>query len=270
VATGSGTTASANISPLTEAVVNQLTDDPVALFANFDKSSAAKLTDSSVANAQKTVIANLVSNGLTVPATLTDFIKAPLVAAKGSTSGNDYDKLLDNMATQTYPVKIIAMNDFHGNIQSPASSNGGTVTLPNGAAGVTVNVGGAAYVATAIKTLKSAASNSVVVGAGDLTGASPFASSITHDEAAVDVLNQFGLDVTSVGRRLGLAYMGLVGCLSAARIATLHSDVCSQDYLRLADRIRLKLNIKDTELCPIVAGDCPTRIAQLRVLRAPR
>ena len=199
VATGSGTTASANISPMTEAVVNQLTDDPVALFANFDKSSAAKLTDSSVANAQKTVIANLVSNGLTVPATLTDFIKAPLVAAKGSTSGNDYDKLLDNMATQTYPVKIIAMNDFHGNIQSPASSNGGTVTLPNGAAGVTVNVGGAAYVATAIKTLKSAASNSVVVGAGDLTGASPFASSITHDEAAVDVLNQFGLDVTSVG-----------------------------------------------------------------------
>jgi len=93
-----------------------------------------------------------------------------------------------------------------------------------------------------------------------------------HDtDEFVDCINGLlAQEKKSDDRRLGLAYMGLVGCLSAARIATLHSDVCSQDYLRLADRIRLKLNIKDTELCPIVAGDCPTRIAQLRVLRAPR
>ena len=93
-----------------------------------------------------------------------------------------------------------------------------------------------------------------------------------HDtDEFVDCINGLlAQEKKSDDRRLGLAYMGLVGCLSAARMATLHSDVCSQDYLRLADRIRLKLNIKDTELCSIVVGNCPTRIAQVRVLRAQR
>jgi|GEM_PF-204956 len=195
LATGSGNTATANITPLTEALVTQISSDPGTYFASFDSTAAKKLTSSLLSDFQKKVLQNLNDNGVDT-GTLTDIIGGKLVAG---VSDNTYDKLLDTIGSKTYDVKIIAMNDFHGNIQAPAKSNGGQVTLPDGGSGVKVNVGGAAYVATAIKSLKESVKNNVVVGAGDLTGASPFASSITHDEAAVDVLNQMGVDVTSVG-----------------------------------------------------------------------
>ena len=198
IATGSGTTATANATPMTEAIVNQISSDPATFFSSFNSTSAQQLTSVAIANAQTAVLKNLTDNGVTIPSTVNDLIGGSLIASKTG-SGNDYDKLLDTIGSKTYQVKIIAMNDFHGNIQSPSSTNGGQVTLPNGGAGVKVNVGGAAYVATAVKTLKQSAINSIVVGAGDMTGASPFESSITHDEAAIDVLNQIGLEVTSVG-----------------------------------------------------------------------
>lgn len=59
----------------------------------------------------------------------------------------------------------------------------------------------------------------------------------------------------SAERRLGIAYLGLVGCMSAARIATLHSDECSRSYLVLTDRTAKLLKAKDVELCSIVPGD---------------
>jgi 5'-nucleotidase len=98
-------------------------------------------------------------------------------------------------------VKLIAMNDFHGNFEVPAAGNGGSVVLkdPANAAGTTVRTGGAAYLATLIKQLKAKNANSMVVGAGDMVGASPVTSTLTHDEATVDILNQIGLEVTSVG-----------------------------------------------------------------------
>ncbi|HNB65050.1 MAG TPA: 5'-nucleotidase C-terminal domain-containing protein [Zoogloea sp.] len=98
-------------------------------------------------------------------------------------------------------VKLIAMNDFHGNIEVPAANNGGSVVLkdPANAAGTTVRSGGAAYLATLIKQLKAQNPYSIVVGAGDMVGASPVTSTLTHDEATVDILNQIGLEVTSVG-----------------------------------------------------------------------
>jgi len=98
-------------------------------------------------------------------------------------------------------VKLIAINDFHGNIEVPAANNGGSVVLKDSTnpAGTTVRAGGAAYLATLVKQLKAKNANSIVVGAGDMIGASPATSTLTHDEAAVDILNQIGLEVTSVG-----------------------------------------------------------------------
>jgi len=98
-------------------------------------------------------------------------------------------------------VKLIAMNDFHGNIEIPAANNGGSVVLrdPANAAGTTVRTGGAAYLATLIKQLRAKNPRSIVVGAGDLIGASPVTSTLTHDESTVDILNQLGLEVTAVG-----------------------------------------------------------------------
>jgi hypothetical protein len=71
-------------------------------------------------------------------------------------------------------------------------------------------------------------------------------------------------------RRLGLSYLGLVGCMSAARISTLHSDVCSRKYLVLTDRLIKQLRAKDTELCNAVPGDCNIRLAQIKAMRSAK
>jgi 5'-nucleotidase len=98
-------------------------------------------------------------------------------------------------------VRLIAMNDFHGNIEPPAAGNGGTVVVfdPANPAGTPLRAGGAAFLATLIKQLRAQVQNTMVVGAGDLIGASPVTSALTHDEATVDILNQLGVEVTSVG-----------------------------------------------------------------------
>lgn len=67
--------------------------------------------------------------------------------------------------------------------------------------------------------------------------------------------------------QLGTAYLGLVGCVSAARIATLHSDVCAQAYLARVDPLRKRFKLSDQDLCPTVAGDCRSRLAQIDALR---
>nr|AYM53225.1 5'-nucleotidase domain protein [Cystobacter sp.] len=96
-------------------------------------------------------------------------------------------------------VQLLAFNDLHGNLEPPSGSNG-TVPTP-GADGSTVNVnaGGAAFFATHIEQLRAQNPNTVVVAAGDLIGASPLISGIFHDEPTIAVLNQIGLDITSVG-----------------------------------------------------------------------
>jgi len=93
-------------------------------------------------------------------------------------------------------VQIIAINDFHGALEPPrasvsaAGSDGATVQVP---------AGGAAHLATAIAQLREGNANSITVAAGDLTGASPFASSQFLDEPAVLALNMIGLELNAVG-----------------------------------------------------------------------
>ncbi len=93
-------------------------------------------------------------------------------------------------------VQILAINDFHGALEPPRTSI--SVDGPNGAK-VPVPAGGAAYLATAIAQLRNGNSNSITVAAGDLTSASPFASSQFLDEPAVLALNQIGLELNAVG-----------------------------------------------------------------------
>jgi 5'-nucleotidase len=94
-------------------------------------------------------------------------------------------------------VKLIAINDFHGYLE-PSE----TFTLPDPSdpqRSVRAPVGGAAYLATAIARLRAADPRSVVVGAGDMVGASPLGSAIFHDEPTIQALNAMGLEYTSVG-----------------------------------------------------------------------
>ncbi|SPA31260.1 hypothetical protein CBM2637_B110437 [Cupriavidus taiwanensis] len=101
------------------------------------------------------------------------------------------------MADAPVSVKIIGLNDFHGNLEAP----GGSVVVQDAAnpAGTRVSAGGAAYLAALIQTLKAKNPNNVVVAAGDMVGASPLVSGAFHEEPAIDVLGQMGLEISSVG-----------------------------------------------------------------------
>ncbi|WP_295955057.1 bifunctional metallophosphatase/5'-nucleotidase [Rhodoferax sp.] len=199
VANSSTLSAVAHATPLTEQLVGQLSADTAAFFDGYSATTAASLSPSTLKAAQDAVFASLAANGLAVPSSLTNLLEGALVAKTSAQAGNDYDQFLDTVAAKPVNVKMIALNDFHGNIEPTSETNGGSVVLPNGGSGQRVAVGGAAYLATVVKNLKAKNPNNIMVGAGDMVGASPFASSITHDEASIDVLNQIGLEVTSVG-----------------------------------------------------------------------
>ncbi|MBR7779503.1 bifunctional metallophosphatase/5'-nucleotidase [Undibacterium rugosum] len=95
-------------------------------------------------------------------------------------------------------VTIFSINDFHGNLQSEQpvpyqftqNLNGKVV---NGAAG------GYAYLAAKLKERRAAVGASILVGAGDLMGASPMGSALLKDEPVVEALNRIDLSVTAVG-----------------------------------------------------------------------
>jgi len=95
-------------------------------------------------------------------------------------------------------ITLLAINDFHGNIAPP----GIAVPVPDASdpAGARVSAGGAAYLSTLVRQQKALnPGNTLVVGAGDLLGATPLVSGLFHDEPTVEVLNQIGLDISSVG-----------------------------------------------------------------------
>ena len=96
-------------------------------------------------------------------------------------------------------VRVISFNDLHGNLEPPTGSSG-RVTVPNGTTPIpTVDAGGAAYLATHVKQLRSEVKNSVVVSTGDSVGASPLASALFHDEPTIEVLNALGVRAMALG-----------------------------------------------------------------------
>src|SRR5688572_18379069 len=65
-------------------------------------------------------------------------------------------------------VQIIGINDFHGNLETPASPP--SVRMADGTV-LKERLGGAAALAATVRRLRQA--NSITVSAGDLIGASP-------------------------------------------------------------------------------------------------
>lgn len=82
-------------------------------------------------------------------------------------------------------LQILALNDFHGHINTFSSSFGGS--------------GGAQNLATNIAAAEAGHRNSIFVSAGDLIGASPLISALFHDEPTIEVMNEIGLDINGVG-----------------------------------------------------------------------
>ena len=102
----------------------------------------------------------------------------------------------------TLRVKLIAFNDFHGNLEPP----GATIRAPAGGLiddttglDVAVPAGGAARFATLIKNLRAMNPNNAVVSSGDMIGASPLASALFLDEPTIEAMNLIGVDFSSVG-----------------------------------------------------------------------
>lgn len=78
-------------------------------------------------------------------------------------------------ASRGVELRLIALNDFHGHIETAAS------------------------LATAIRALERGHSHTLVVAAGDLIGASPLPSAIFADEPTVKALSEAGLTLSAAG-----------------------------------------------------------------------
>jgi 5'-nucleotidase len=91
-----------------------------------------------------------------------------------------------------FKLKVIAINDFHGNLQSPGKFQADPRSSEVPAGGIDVLAG---Y----IRNLKKQSQFNVVVSAGDLIGASPLVSALFHDEGTIETMNRLGLEISSVG-----------------------------------------------------------------------
>jgi 5'-nucleotidase len=111
-------------------------------------------------------------------------VAAPATAAPGHTA-----------APNTTTVRLIGLNDFHGNLEPPTGSSGRVVLTD----GTTVDAGGAAFLATHVRQLRAEQRNSLVLSGGDNIGASPLASALFHDEPTIEFLNSIGTSASAVG-----------------------------------------------------------------------
>ncbi len=117
-----------------------------------------------------------------IPSTATAAEFAPVTASFGKPTG---------------PVvtgQFLSYNDFHGAIDPPTGS-GAVVN----ASGTSTPAGGVEYLATTLKRLRAGGKHTITAGAGDLIGATPLVSAAFHDEPTIELMNQIGLQVSSVG-----------------------------------------------------------------------
>ena len=95
-----------------------------------------------------------------------------------------------------FEVQILALNDFHGNLEPPKQS----ISVKDAAGNdVPVPAGGVAYLAGALNALRQGHPHTITVSAGDLIGATPITSALFLDEPTVHAMNLLGLELNAVG-----------------------------------------------------------------------
>jgi 5'-nucleotidase len=95
-------------------------------------------------------------------------------------------------------VRILAFNDFHGNLRTP----GLRVPIPDAtqSTGVRlVNAGGIEQFSALAKSLRHAAQHGILVSAGDMVGATPLLSAFFRDEPTIEAMNLAGVDLHALG-----------------------------------------------------------------------
>lgn len=98
-------------------------------------------------------------------------------------------------APGTTEIQLVALNDFHGNLEPSKytwdSAAGGGERV--------IQAGGIDTIGAALQAWRQQDPELLLVGAGDLIGASPAISAMWADEPTIGAMNQLGLRVTSVG-----------------------------------------------------------------------
>jgi 5'-nucleotidase len=95
-------------------------------------------------------------------------------------------------------VKLIAFNDFHGNLQIPNLR----VPVPDASQSTGIrfeNAGGVEQFAALVKKLKQQNPLNAVLSAGDMVGATPLMSALFKDEPTIEAMNLIGVDFHAVG-----------------------------------------------------------------------
>ncbi|MFF9126853.1 bifunctional metallophosphatase/5'-nucleotidase [Streptomyces sp. NPDC014889] len=116
-----------------------------------------------------------------------------LVAANPAQAGPDAD------SAPLKDLQLLAINDFHGNLEPPAGSSGRVTERQADGTTKDIDAGGVEYLASSLRTARKGHDRSLTVAAGDIVGASPLLSGLFHDEPTVEAMNKLGLDVTGVG-----------------------------------------------------------------------
>jgi 5'-nucleotidase len=80
-------------------------------------------------------------------------------------------------------LRVLAINDFHGNLQPLAGEP----------------AGGAVALAATLERLRAGSPHALFVSAGDLIGASPLPSALAHDEPTLRLARMLGLQANAIG-----------------------------------------------------------------------
>src|SRR5829696_3756129 len=79
-------------------------------------------------------------------------------------------------------VQLLAVNDFHGNLQTSTTGGIRPPTPAGQPAPAPIPAGGAAVLGSYVRELEAKNRNTLTVAAGDLIGGSPLLSALYHDE----------------------------------------------------------------------------------------
>jgi 5'-nucleotidase len=93
-------------------------------------------------------------------------------------------------APRTVTVQLLAINDFHGNLEPPTGRLGAIEGVP---------AGGIEYLSTHVSRAFAENPNSLLVAAGDLIGGAPLISALFRNEPTVLAMNAMHMSISSVG-----------------------------------------------------------------------
>lgn len=133
-----------------------------------------------------------------VPARFFSAASLALLLASCATAPPLMPVLVAESAKPPLTVKILAFNDFHGNLKTPNL----TIRVPDATQPTGTRpepAGGVEQMSALINSLKAKSPNFAVVSAGDMVGATPLLSALFQDEPTIEAMNMIGIDFHAVG-----------------------------------------------------------------------